>query len=44
VLVPKTAVNENHFVAGRKDKIGFTGQVFAVKPEAVPGAMKHPAQ
>jgi hypothetical protein len=44
MLMPETSMNENRFQARRKDKIWFSGKVFAVKPESIAQAMQYPAQ
>ena len=35
VPMPEAAVNKDDFLAGRENKIGFSGKVFPVKPETV---------
>jgi len=35
MMMPKAAVNENHFFAFAENKVGFSGEVFGVKSVAV---------
>lgn len=44
MLVPEASMNENHFPAGRKNNIWFSGEVLAVQPESIAHAVEHPSQ
>jgi len=44
MLVPEASVNKDHLPAGSKDKVWFSGEVFAVQSESVAQPVEHPAQ